>query len=162
MEDNSPLKISNVVSLAGEPQSEANVDKSSAKVHSAMSAENLPPLELSKRLQIRVEKYVNLLKRYQERNVKERPLREQDVRLTNIKKKTISLKQFNEYYKDSTEEGSKPSTQTEEPSKSSGNSPDVHDSESSSEADDTDHDEDYEPDDEQDQVEIDLALQTKT
>ena len=160
VENNSPLKITSVISLAGAPPSDDNLEKSLGGVHSAMSAEDLQPLELSQRLHVRVEKYVNLLKRYQEGNVREKPLREQDVRLTNIKEKTISLQKFQDFYKDKSQEGSKPSTQTEESKQPSGNSPNREESDSSSEADNSECDEDYEPDDDQEELEIDLSLQT--
>ena len=122
VEDNTQLKITSVISLAGELPSDGTFDKSSGQVHSAMSAEDLPPLELSWRLHVSVEKYVNLLKRFQEGNVREKPMHEQDVRLTNIKEKTISLEKCQEFYKDKAQEGSKPSTHSEASKQPSSNS----------------------------------------
>ena len=160
VEDNSPLKINSVISLAGAPAIDDNVEKSSVKVHSTMSAEDLPPLELSRRLHVRVEKYVNLLKRYQEGNVREKALRDQDVRLTEIKERTVTLENFQNFYKDKSQEGSTPSTRSQDSAKQSGNSPNHEDSDSSSEGDDSECDKDYEPDDDQEELEIDLPLQS--
>ena len=99
LEDSTQLKITSVRSLADDLPNEGSLDKSSGQVHSGMSAEEMPPLELSRRLHVNVEKYVNLLKRYQEGSVKIKPIREQDARLTNIKEKNIGFEKFQEFYK---------------------------------------------------------------
>ena len=63
-----------------------------------MSAEDLPPLDLSQRLHVNLEKYPNLLKHCQERNVKIKPEREEDSRLSNLKKKIVSIEAFQNFF----------------------------------------------------------------
>ena len=158
VEDTTQLKIISVRSLVADIPNQGTLEKSSGEVHCGMSAEHLAPLELSRRLHVNVEKYVNLLKRYQEGNVKVKPVREQDVRLTNIKEKKIPLEKFQEFYKDNAQKGSKPSGNSEDSKETSGTTPNPQDSDSSSEADDSEKDEEYQPDDDQEQLEIELAL----
>ena len=159
VEDNTQLKITSVRSLVSDPQDDLSLNKSSLEVHSGMSAEEMPPLELSRRLHVNVEKYVNLLKRYQEGSVKVKPIHSQDARLTNIKEKNIGLQKFKDFYKNKAEPGSEPSGPSEEPKKPSDSTAKHQDSDSSSEADDSEKDEEYLPDDDQDQLELDLTLQ---
>ena len=67
-----------------------------------LSAEDLPPLELNKRLHVSIERYPNLLKRFQEGKVKIKKLPEQDVRLTAIKSKKVSAEVFSKFYIENT------------------------------------------------------------
>ena len=149
VEDTTQLKIISVRSLVADIPNQSTLDKSLGEVHCGMSAEHLEPLELSQRLHVNVEKYVNLLKRYQEGNVKVKPVREQDVRLTNIKEKKIPFEKFQEFYKDNAQKGSKPSGHSEDSKETSGTTPNPQDSDSSSEADDSEKDKEYQPDDDQ-------------
>ena len=158
VENTTQLKIISVRSLVADNTNQGTLDKSSGEVHCGMSAEHLAPLELSQRLHVNVEKYVNLLKRYQEGNVKVKPVREQDVRLTNIKEQKIPFDKFQKFYKDNAQKGSKPSGHSEDSKETSGTTPNPQDSDSSSEADDSEKDEEYQPDDDQEQLEIELAL----
>ena len=87
VEDSTQLKITSIRSLVNDLPNEYSLKKSSTEVLVGMSASELPPLELNKRLHVNVKKYVNLLKRYQEGSVKVKPLHEQNVRLTNIKER---------------------------------------------------------------------------
>ena len=159
VEDITQLKITRVRSLVNELPKEDSLEKSSTKVLVGMSASELPPLELNKRLHVNVKKYVNLLKRYQEGNVTVKPLREQDARLTNIKERNIGFEKFQEFYKQKGDSGSKISGHSEKDKPQSGGTEKADDSDSSSEADDSEKDEPYEPDDddqEQFQIEMDL------
>ena len=159
VEDSTPLKITSVRSLADDIPNEGSLEKSSTEVLAGMSAAELPPLELKKRLHVNVKKYVNLLKRYQEGSVKVKPMREQDVRLTNIKEKNIGFEKFQEFYKEKGDSGSKISGHSEEPKQPSGGTQEPDDSDSSSEADDSEKDESYEPDDDQEQFEIEIEIE---
>ena len=159
VEDTTPLKITSVRSLADDIPNERSLEKSSTEVLAGMSAADLPPLELNRRLHVNVKKYVNLLKRYQEGSVQVKPLREQDVRLTNIKQKNIGIEKFQEFYKKKGDSGSKVSVPSEEPKQPSGGTQEPHDSDSSSESDDSEKDESYEPDDYQEQFEIEFEIE---
>ena len=159
VEDTTPLKITSVRSLADDIPNERSLEKSSTEVLVGMSAAELPPLELNKRLHVHVKKYVNLLKRYQEGSVQVKPLREQNVRLTNIKEKNIGIEKFKEFYKEKGESGSKISVPSDEPKQPSGGTQEPDDSDSSSEADDSEKDELYEPDDDQEQFEIEIEIE---
>ena len=66
------------------------------------SAEDLPPLELNKRLHVAIECYPNLLKRFQEEKVRIKNPRPQDVRLTAIKTKKVTSEVFKKFYLDTT------------------------------------------------------------
>ena len=158
VEDSTQLKITSVRSLVNELPNEYSLEKSSTEVLVGMSASELPPLELNKRLHVNVKKYVNLLKRYQEGSVKVKPLREQNVRLTNIKERNIGFEKFQEFYKQKGDSGSKISGHSEEAKPQSGGTEKADDSDSSSEADDSEKDEPYEPDDDQEQFEIEIEL----
>ena len=158
VEDSTQLKITSVRSLVNELPNEYSIEKSSTEVLVGMSASELPPLELNKRLHVNVKKYVNLLKRYQEGSVKVKPLREQNVRLTNIKERNIGFEKFQEFCKQKGFSGSKISGDSEEAKPKSGDTQKADDSDSSSEADDSEKDESYEPDDDQEQFEIEMEL----
>ena len=109
------------------------------------SAEDLPPLELNKRLHVAIERYPNLLKRFQEGKVKIKNPRPQDVRLKAIKTKKVTSEVFEKFYSDT--------TARERPGKSVASyvpvkfpSESESSSSSSEEGDDTEDDEDYVPD----------------
>ena len=109
------------------------------------SAEDLPPLELNKRLHVAIERYPNLLKRFQEGKVRIKNPRPQDVRLTAIKTKKVTSEVFQKFYSDT--------TARERPGKSVASyvpvkfpSESESSSSSSEEGDDTEDDEDYVPD----------------
>ena len=70
-------------------------DKPKAK--GGCSAADMPPLEFKKRLVVDIEKYPNLLKRFQEGKVKVYVSRTEDERLNTIKEKVISKVAFNNY-----------------------------------------------------------------
>ena len=110
-----------------------------------LSAEDLPPLELNKWLHVSIERYPNLLKRFQEGKVKIKKLPEQDVRLTAIKSKKVSAEVFSKFYIENTScerpEKSLPSSVADTVGNESGSS-----SSSADEGDNTDDDEDYVPD----------------
>ena len=159
VEDSSPFKITSVRSLVNDPEEDLSLGKSSLQVITGMSAEDMAPLELNRRLHVNIEKYVNLLKRYQEGNVKVKPIHSQDVRLTKIKEKNIGLKKFQDFYKKKPKPVSEPSGPSEESKQPSDSTPKDKDSDSSSEADDSEKDESYEPDEDQEQLELELSLQ---
>ena len=89
MSDNTPtnLVITNVRSVA---------EMSYSDVTDPDSVEDLPPLELNKCLHMSIERYLNLLKGFQEGKV------EQDVRLTAIKSKKVMAEVFKKFYIDNT------------------------------------------------------------
>ena len=68
------------------------------------SAADMPPLEFQKRLVVNIEKYPNLLKRFQEGKVKVYVSRTEDERLTTIKEKVISKVAFNNYLSETVHE----------------------------------------------------------
>ena len=68
------------------------------------SAADMPPLELKKRLVVDIEKYPNLLKRYQEGKVKVYVSRTEDERLNTIRQKVISKVAFNKYLNETVDE----------------------------------------------------------
>ena len=110
-----------------------------------MSAANMPPLELNRHLRVDCERYVNLLKRFQEGKVHVKKIKSPEERLTNIKQKSIPLSLFEKFYtenqkaddklKQLTENESRPTESDDAPSEHSGND----------DADDTDTDPDYKP-----------------
>ena len=63
-----------------------------------MSAANMPPLELNRHLMVDCERYVNLLKRFQEGKVHVKKEKSPEERLTNIKQKSIPLSLFEKFY----------------------------------------------------------------
>ena len=68
------------------------------------SAADMPPLEFKKRLVVDIEKYPNLLKRYQEGKVKVYVSRTEDERLNTIRQKVISKVAFNKYLSETVDE----------------------------------------------------------
>ena len=64
----------------------------------------MPPLEFKKRLVVDVEKYPNLLKRFQEGKVKVYVSRTEDERLNTIKEKVISKVTFKKYLSETVHE----------------------------------------------------------
>ena len=94
MSDNTPtnLVITNVRSVAEMSYSDVTDPSTSG----GLSAEDLPPLELNKCLHMSIERYLNLLKGFQEGKV------EQDVRLTAIKSKKVMAEVFKKFYIDNT------------------------------------------------------------
>ena len=109
------------------------------------SAEDLPPLELNKRLHVAIEHYPNLLKRFQEGKVKIKNTYPQDVRLTAIKNKKVTSEVFQMFYSDTTaHERSGKSVANYVPVKFPSES--ESSSSFSEEGDDTEDDEDYVPD----------------
>ena len=67
------------------------------KAKGGCSAADMAPLEFKKRLFVNIEKYSNLLKRYQEGKVKVYVSQTQDERLNTIRQKVISKVAFNKY-----------------------------------------------------------------
>ena len=57
----------------------------------SVSNANMPPLELKRHLMVDCERYVNLLKRFQEGKVHVKKIKSPEERLTNIKEKSIPL-----------------------------------------------------------------------
>ena len=105
----------------------------------------MPPLEFKKRLVVDIEKYPNLLKRFQEGKVKVYVSRTEDERLNTIKEKVISKVAFNNYFSETvheTENLHKPilSNTAADPDSS-----DDQSSGSSVEGDDSETDPDYNP-----------------
>ena len=137
----SNLVITNVRSFADISSPEVTYPSPSG----GLSAEDLPPLELNKRLHVSIERYPNLLKRFQEGKVKIRKEIEQDVRLTAIKSKKVTSEVFSKFLND-TPSAERPgkSVASSEPHKvgdDSGSNPS-----SSEDEDNTEDDEDYVPD----------------
>ena len=137
--DNTPsnLVITNVRSVGVMSSSELSRS-------GGLSAEDMP-LELNKCLHVSIERYPNLLKRFQEGKVRIKKLLDQDVRLTAIKSKKVSAEVFSKFYIDNTScerpEKSVPSSVGE----TTGNESECSSS-SSDEGDNTEDDEDYVPD----------------
>ena len=133
----SNLVITNVRSVA--VMSSSEVSRSGG-----VSAEDMPPLELNKRLHVSIERYPNLLKCFQEGKVRIKKPLDQDARLTAIKSKKVSAEVFSKFYIDNTSserpEKSLPSSVGE----TTGN--EGSSSSSSDEGDNTEDDEDYVPD----------------
>ena len=77
-------------------------DKPKAK--GGCSAADMPPLEFKKRLVVDIEKYPNLLKRFQEGKVKVYVSRTEDERLNTIKEKVISKVAFEKYLSETVHE----------------------------------------------------------
>ena len=77
-------------------------DKPKAK--GGCSAADMPPLEFKKRLVVDIEKYPNLLKRFQEGKVKVNVSRTEDKRLNTIKEKVISKVAFKKYLSETVNE----------------------------------------------------------
>ena len=95
----SGLVITNVRSISEISSSEVPNPSKSGR----MSAEDLPPLELKKCLHVSIERYPNLLKRFEEGKVRIRKERGQDVRLTAIKSKKVTPEVFGKFYTDQKE-----------------------------------------------------------
>ena len=91
----SNLVITNVRSVAVMSSSEVCTS-------GGLSVEDLPPLELNKRLHVSIQRYPNLLKRFHEGKVRIKEPLGQDVRLTAIKSKKVSTEVFSKFYIDNT------------------------------------------------------------
>ena len=115
------------------------------KAKGGCSAADMAPLEFKKRLFVDIERYPNLLKRYQEGKVKVYVSRTEDERLNTIRQKVISKSTFNKYFSepvDDTENLQKPilSNTPADPDSS-----DDQSTGSSGEDDDSETDPDYNP-----------------
>ena len=82
--------------ITGPVATSSQVDNSDGQL-GGLSAEELPPIELSKRLIVDIERYPNLLKRFQEGKVRTKPAKTEVKRLGHIKTKIISKAQFDKY-----------------------------------------------------------------
>ena len=121
LDNNQPnLDESNTVSqdldVTGPVATSSQVDNSDGQL-GGLSAEELSPIELSKRLIVDIEKYPNLLKRFQEGKVRTKPTKTEVERLGNIKTKVITKSQFQKYVSkdtdtDKAEESKKPDKPT--------------------------------------------------
>ena len=74
------------------------------KARGGWRAADMAPLEFKKRLFVDIEKYPNLLKRYQEGKVKVYLSRTEDERLNTIRQKVISKVAFNKYLSETVDE----------------------------------------------------------
>ena len=105
--------------VTGPVATSSQVDNSDGQL-GGLSAEELPPIELSKRLIVDIEKYPNLLKRFQEGKVRTKPTKTEVERLGNIKTKVITKSQFQKYVsKDTDTDKAEESKQPDKPTLSS-------------------------------------------
>ena len=74
------------------------------KAKGGCSAADMAPLKFKKRLFVNIERYPNLLKRYQEGKVKVYVSRTEDERLNKIRQKVISKVAFNKYLSETVDE----------------------------------------------------------
>ena len=74
------------------------------KAKGGCSAADMAPLEFKKRLFVDIERYPNLLKRYQEGKVKVYVSRTEDECLNSIRQKVISKVEFNKYLSETVDE----------------------------------------------------------
>ena len=109
------------------------------------SAADMPPLEFQKRLVVSIEKYPNLLKRFQEGKVKVYVSRTEDERLTTIKEKVISKVAFNKYLSETVHESGNLQKPILSNTAADPDSSDDQSSGSSLEGDDSETDPDYNP-----------------
>ena len=88
--------VAHDLDITGPVATSSQVDNSDGQL-GGLSAEELPPIELSKRLIVDIERYPNLLKRFQEGKVRTKPTKTEEERLNEIKTKIISKAQFDQY-----------------------------------------------------------------
>ena len=130
------IPVSQDLDVTGPVATSSQVDNSDGQL-GGLSAEELPPIELSKRLIVDIEKYPNLLKRFQEGKVRTKPTKTEVERLGNIKTKVITKSQFQKYVsKDTDTDKPQESNQPDKPTLSS----EEYNSSGSSQEESEDHD----------------------
>ena len=110
-----------------------------------MSAADMPPLELNRHLMVDCERYVNLLKHFQEGKVHVKQIKTPEERLTNIKQKSIPLSLFEKFYTESQKADDKLKKLAEQESRPTESGEVLSEQSGDDEADDTDTDPDYKP-----------------
>ena len=102
--DKSQLNTHNEALHANPSEKDDSTFPDKPKAKGGCSAADMPPLEFKKRLVVDIEKYPNLLKRFQEGKVKVYVSRTEDERLNTIKEKVISKVAFNNYLSETVHE----------------------------------------------------------
>ena len=102
--DKSQLNTHKEALHANPSEKEDSTFHDNPKAKGGCSAAGMPPLEFKKRLVVNIEKYPNLLKRYQEGKVKVYVSRTEDERLNTIRQKVISKVAFNKYLSETVDE----------------------------------------------------------
>ena len=110
-----------------------------------MSAANMPPLELKRHLMVDCERYVNLLKRFQEGKVHVKKVKSPEERLTNIKQKSIPLSLFEKFYSQNQKPDDKLKKLAENESRPTESEAAGSEHSGNDDPDDTDTDPDYKP-----------------
>ena len=94
--------------MAGNPcEEQPSTSDENPKPKGGCSTADMAPLEFKKRLFVDIEKYPNLLKRYQEGKVKVHASCTEDERLNKIRQKVISTSAFNKYLSKTVDETNK-------------------------------------------------------
>ena len=115
------------------------------KAKGGCSAADMAPLEFKKRFFVDIEKYPNLLKRYQEGKVKVYVSHTEDERLNTIRQKVISKVAFNKYLSETVDEMKNLQKPILSNTPADPDSSDDQSTESSVEGDDSETDLDYNP-----------------
>ena len=110
-----------------------------------MSTANMPPLELNRHLMVDCERYVNLLKHFQEGKVHVKKVKSPEERLTNIKQKSIPLSLFEKFYSENQKADDKLKILAENESRPTESEAAPSEHSCNDEPDDTDTDPDYKP-----------------
>ena len=110
-----------------------------------MSAANMPPLELNRHLVVDCERYVNLLKRFQEGKVHVKTVQSTEDRLTNIKTKSIPLSLFEKFYTEIEKSADNLKTLAENEHRPTESKPAPSEHSDNEDRDDSDTDPDYKP-----------------
>ena len=110
-----------------------------------MSAANMAPLELNRRLVVDCERYVNLLKLFQEGKVHVKTVKSTDDRLTNIKTKSIPQSLFEKFYTETDKSADNLNTLAENEHRPTESEPAPSEHSDNEDRDESDTDPDYKP-----------------
>ena len=143
--DKSQSNTHNEASHANPSEKEDSTFHDKPQAKGGCSAADMPPLEFKKRLVVNIEKYPNLLKRFQEGKVKVYVSRTEDERLNTIKEKVISKVAFKHYFSETVHETENPHKPILSNTAADPDSSDDESSGSSVKGDDSETDPDYNP-----------------
>ena len=132
--------------LPGNPsQEQPSTCDQNPKAKGGCSAADMAPLEFKKRLFVDIERYPNLLKRYQEGKVKVHVSHTEDEHLNTSRQKVISKSAFNKYLSETVDDTKNLQKPILWNTPAGGDSSDDQSTGSSGEGDDSERDPDYNP-----------------